>query len=164
MFFAYVKLASKKKVTCPPRKKHMPSCYLPPVKSYLSPEKVTCRKRGMFYFFRLSHMSSLLPPWRTILRFFFSPAGFLSGKKNRRPNLFEIPKLGKIRTQSGLNHDFSPHVFFFMPNPEGKKTVKLSPSYLFFRSIDSFVCDNRKIKKPSPFASKRIHKNHFFVK
>ena len=40
-----------------------------------------------------------------------------------------------------------------MPNPEGKKTVKLSPSYLFFRTTDSFVCDNRKIKKPYPFVS-----------
>ena len=42
-------------------------------------------------------------------------------------------------------------VFFFRLNPGGKKTVTFCPSFLFFWTTDSFVCDNME-KKPYPFA------------
>ena len=110
----------------------------------------------MVFFFFGYHICppSFLPGGR-FYGFFFFPRDFCPEKKNRQPNLISVPKLRKIHTRSGLKHDFLAHGFFFsVPNPEGKKkTVKLSPSYLFFRTTDSFVCDNRKIKKPSPFAS-----------
>ena len=106
-----------------------------------------------FLFFFGYHICppSFLPGGR-FYGFFFSLGIFVRKKKNRQPNLISVPKLRKIHTRSGLNHDFLAHGFFFRAKSRGKKkTVKLSPSYLFSRTTDSFVCDNRKIKKLFPF-------------
>ena len=112
-------------------------------------------QRGLVFLFSGNHIwlpSFLFGGW--FYGFFFL-SGFLAKKKNRQPNFFSIPKLEKIQTCLGKNHEYLLHgFFFFVPNPERKKkTVKLSPSYLFFQSTDSFVCDYRIKKKPTPFES-----------
>ena len=43
-------------------------------------------------------------------------------------------------------------VFFFTLNPEGKKTRKYPPTYLFLRTTVTFICYNKKKKKLYPFA------------
>ena len=97
-----------------------------------------------FYFSRLSHTSSFLPRQSPILRFFF-PSGFGAGKKkNRKPKLSLSPRLGKKRELVWEKLRFFRHGFFFPDKSRGKKkTVKICPSFLFFWTTDSFVCDNR---------------------
>ena len=118
----------------------------------------------MVLFFPGNHIQS--PPFLSGGRFygFFFPSG--SGgvkKKNRQPNFVSKPKLEKIHTFWGSIMTFFCHGFFFTPNPEGKKrTVKLPPSFLFFWTTDTLVCDYREIKKPPPFGQPSLSKKEGF--
>ena len=107
----------------------------------------------MVLFFPGNHIQS--PPFLSGGRFygFFFLRDLGGEKKKRQPNFVSKPKLEKIHTFWGLIMTFFCHgFFFFTPNPEGKKrTVKLPPSFLFFWTTDTLVCDYREIKKPPPF-------------
>ena len=104
----------------------------------------TAQPKGYgFYFSLLSHMFSSLPIQKPILRVFFFRRDSELEKKNRQPNLISTGNYGKKQKQFRIFHDFFHHGFFFPAKSRGKKkTVKLSPSFLFFWTIDSFVCDN----------------------
>ena len=100
----------------------------------------TLNKGGWFFFFWLSHMSSFLPPWRTILRFFFFPRDFCPEKKKPSTKFDLNPKIRKNPFPFGIKSRlFTPRFFFFMPNPEGKKNRKII-SFLPIFSDDRQFC------------------------
>ena len=78
-------------------------------------------------------------------------------KKNRRPNFVSKPKIQKNTYFLGFDNDLFLSRFFFHPKFRGKKrTVKWPPSFRFFWTTDTLVCDYREIKKPSPLAGTNI--------
>ena len=116
---------------------------------WLSENVILFFQRGLVIYFSVITYGFLPSYLADDFTVFFS-LGIFGKKKNLKPKLTSIPKFEKILTCLGINHDFLLHGFFFRAKSrEKKKTVKFSPSYLYFRPTDSFVCDYR-IKKNQP--------------
>ena len=106
-------------------------------------------QRGMVFIFlcyQIHSPSFLCRSWFHGVFFSVGIRGWKKKKPSAKFNL--IPQIrGKIIPVWDLFKLYLNTVFFFPAKSRGKKkTVKLSPSYLFFRTTDSFVCDNQKLK------------------
>ena len=77
-------------------------------------------KRGWFFYFSVITYGFLPSSLADDFTVFFS-LGIFGKKKNRQPNFFSIPKLEKIQTCLGKNHEYLLHGFFFRAKSREKK-------------------------------------------